>query len=194
MSDHIPSHREGPLPDSASVHTMTSTLGSQPLPPPPLSLGPAAAPAPGDVVGHLQPAGPAAPADAPPAKRRPGRPKGSGKKAIDLSTEPKVKRPVGRPRKDGLPAGSVGPKKPGRPRKRAPGSFATPTQMQSPGLPYAVRAALCVCAVCVLMRVLARNVCGPLAMGVDLGAAHGLSQRTRTAEHELPHRPQPRPR
>ncbi|KIY68717.1 hypothetical protein CYLTODRAFT_394971, partial [Cylindrobasidium torrendii FP15055 ss-10] len=37
-------------------------------------------------------------------KRRPGRPKGSGKKQY---AEPKVKRPVGRPRKDGLPAGST---------------------------------------------------------------------------------------
>lgn len=45
-----------------------------------------------------------------PPKRRPGRPKGSVKKAL-LGTETpsssKVKRPVGRPRKDGLPAGSV---------------------------------------------------------------------------------------
>ena len=48
-----------------------------------------------------------------PQKRKPGRPKGSGKKnnAIVLiqspSSPPKPKRPVGRPRKDGLPAGSV---------------------------------------------------------------------------------------
>jgi hypothetical protein len=46
-----------------------------------------------------------------PQKRKPGRPKGSTKKSIS-SVEPpppKVKRPVGRPRKDGFPAGSVGP-------------------------------------------------------------------------------------
>ena len=60
-----------------------------------------------------------------PAKRRPGRPKGSGKKSIDLGNQPmKPKRPVGRPRKDGLPPGSVTEKKQ-RPRKRPPGSFAS---------------------------------------------------------------------
>ena len=110
---------------------MTSTLASQPL-----SLGPTGNPQPGDVIGHLQPAGqipqPAQQQPEQPVKRRPGRPKGSGKKAIDLSTEPKIKRPVGRPRKDGLPAGSVGPKKPGRPRKRAPGTYATPGHMPYP--------------------------------------------------------------
>ncbi|EKM57779.1 uncharacterized protein PHACADRAFT_206656 [Phanerochaete carnosa HHB-10118-sp] len=108
---------------------MTATLASQPLS---LSGG---TPQPGDVVAHLQPQATVVQPEQP-VKRRPGRPKGSGKKAIDLSTEPKIKRPVGRPRKDGLPAGSVGPKKPGRPRKRAPGSFATPTNLQSPGPPY----------------------------------------------------------
>ncbi|KAK7058522.1 hypothetical protein VNI00_002158 [Paramarasmius palmivorus] len=55
-----------------------------------------------------------------PAKRRPGRPKGSGKKDSTTSTTPQsvpgAKRPVGRPRKDGLPAGSAGPS---RPRKSA---------------------------------------------------------------------------
>ncbi|KAJ8469325.1 hypothetical protein ONZ45_g16925 [Pleurotus djamor] len=43
-----------------------------------------------------------------PPKRKPGRPKGSGKKQLLTTGEPKVKRPVGRPRKDGLPAGSLG--------------------------------------------------------------------------------------
>lgn len=46
--------------------------------------------------------------DGSPVKRRPGRPKGSTKKhllAADLP--PKIKRPVGRPRKDGLPAGAL---------------------------------------------------------------------------------------
>ncbi|KAF5342510.1 hypothetical protein D9611_001345 [Ephemerocybe angulata] len=48
------------------------------------------------------------PPDDPP-KRRPGRPKGSVKKALLGTGSPssKTKRPVGRPRKDGLPAGSV---------------------------------------------------------------------------------------
>ncbi|KAJ7582708.1 hypothetical protein C8J56DRAFT_227394 [Mycena floridula] len=48
-------------------------------------------------------------------KRRVGRPKGSGKKSKDslvhvapLPNPQKVKRPVGRPRKDGFPAGSLG--------------------------------------------------------------------------------------
>ena len=73
-----------------------------------------------------------------PMKRRPGRPKGSGKKQVDPNTEPKIKRPVGRPRKDGLPAGSVGPKRPGRPRKRPPGSFASGPGSASPGMFYGV--------------------------------------------------------
>ncbi|CAA7267544.1 unnamed protein product [Cyclocybe aegerita] len=49
--------------------------------------------------------------DGTPAKRRPGRPKGSTKKNLLTGSPlpPKIKRPVGRPRKDGLPAGSVGP-------------------------------------------------------------------------------------
>ena len=161
LTIHCDTLREGTIPDS-TVHSMTSTLASQPL-----SLGPGPSPQPGDVIGHLQPTNtlpgavpvpggitspvsstvptPGAVAvpvidavpgtvpvaqDGSPAKRRPGRPKGSGKKAIDLSTEPKTKRPVGRPRKDGLPAGSVGPKKPGRTRKRAPGTFASGASMQ----------------------------------------------------------------
>jgi len=40
-------------------------------------------------------------------KRKRGRPKGSTNKPNDSPSEPKIKRPVGRPRKDGLPAGSV---------------------------------------------------------------------------------------
>ena len=66
-----------------------------------------------------------------PVKRKPGRPKGSGKKQLDPNAEVKPKRPVGRPRKDGLPAGSVGPKRPSRPRKRPPGSFASGGQSVS---------------------------------------------------------------
>ncbi|KDR78727.1 hypothetical protein GALMADRAFT_244245 [Galerina marginata CBS 339.88] len=51
-------------------------------------------------------------ADGTPAKRRPGRPKGSTKKNLLAGSPlpPKIKRPVGRPRKDGLPAGSIGPR------------------------------------------------------------------------------------
>lgn len=142
---------------SNGVHSMTSTLASQPLS---LGPGPGPSPQPSEVVGNLQPTG-AMPVPVPvpstvpgsisgsvpdsvspesPTKRRPGRPKGSGKKSIDMNTEPRLKRPVGRPRKDGLPAGSVGPKKPGRPRKRAPGSYATSMNAPSPGtLPYVVR-------------------------------------------------------
>lgn len=48
--------------------------------------------------------------DGTPIKRRPGRPKGSTKKNLLAGSPlpPKIKRPVGRPRKDGFPAGSVG--------------------------------------------------------------------------------------
>ncbi|KAH0585535.1 hypothetical protein H2248_008767 [Termitomyces sp. 'cryptogamus'] len=56
------------------------------------------------------PAPPTTAASEAPPKRRPGRPKGSTKKGEALV--PKVKRPVGRPRKDGFPAGSVGPSRP----------------------------------------------------------------------------------
>ncbi|KAF8896654.1 hypothetical protein BD779DRAFT_1608790 [Infundibulicybe gibba] len=54
-----------------------------------------------------------------PPKRKPGRPKGSTKKNIaESSLAPKIKRPVGRPRKDGLPAGSTGsPKVPRQPKQ-----------------------------------------------------------------------------
>ena len=54
-----------------------------------------------------------------PAKRRPGRPKGSTKKNLLGTALPtaKVKRPVGRPRKDGMPAGSVGPTRQKRERQ-----------------------------------------------------------------------------
>jgi len=67
-----------------------------------------------------------------PVKRGPGRPKGSGvKKHIDPNAPIPPKRPVGRPRKDGLPAGSVPrgtPSSATRKRKvAAPGDFATPS-------------------------------------------------------------------
>ena len=57
----------------------------------------------GTAAGQLQ-------ADGTPVKRRPGRPKGSTKKNLLGNESPvplKIKRPVGRPRKDGFPAGSV---------------------------------------------------------------------------------------
>jgi hypothetical protein len=70
-----------------------------------------------------------------PPKRRPGRPKGSTKKPVDLNAPPKVKRPVGRPRKDGLPAGSVGVGRPSaRLRKAPPGQFAAGSEGPSSGL------------------------------------------------------------
>ena len=73
----------------------------------------------GPVVRHIleAPGAAAAPptSGSPPesVKRRPGRPKGSSKKDLlgGSPSLPKIKRPVGRPRKDGLPAGSVGPKR-----------------------------------------------------------------------------------
>lgn len=72
-------------------------------------------------------------------KRRPGRPKGSGKK--QQQTNPpvvegeKIKRPVGRPRKDGLPAGSVGPRRAARPRKSS--LKVSPSAVQlPPGVPF----------------------------------------------------------
>jgi hypothetical protein len=68
----------------------------------------------------------AAPIDVDPPKRRPGRPRGSGKKSAEISQHgtpvpgpPKIKRPVGRPRKDGFPAGSVGPRRSNRTSKGA---------------------------------------------------------------------------
>lgn len=60
--------------------------------------------------------------DGSPVKRRPGRPKGSTKKNL-LAGSPlpaKIKRPVGRPRKDGYPAGSVGSQRTKRERTQLP--------------------------------------------------------------------------
>ncbi|KAH9838455.1 uncharacterized protein C8Q71DRAFT_751363 [Rhodofomes roseus] len=138
-----------------SLHSLTSTLASTqgldpsqqqpggqpavdpnaPPPPPPQLNGAPLVLGPDTVIPEV------------PVKRKPGRPKGSGKKQLDPNAEPKPKRPVGRPRKDGLPAGSVGPKRPGRPRKRPPGSFASGGQSVSaafpgyaPPYPYPVQA------------------------------------------------------
>lgn len=106
---------------------------------PAVAAAPAPAPAPAPVPA-LAPVAAANPDS--PTKRRPGRPKGSGKRQqFEVIMEPRVKRPVGRPRKDGLPAGSVGPKRPpGRPKKRPPGTFASGSTGQAPQvLTYTVR-------------------------------------------------------
>ncbi|KAF8135189.1 hypothetical protein EV363DRAFT_1322745 [Boletus edulis] len=76
--------------------------------------------------------------NATPVKRRPGRPKGSGKK--QPSENPtvvgeKIKRPVGRPRKDGLPAGSVGTRRTAQSRKSSGKAHVEPAQ-GPPGLPF----------------------------------------------------------
>jgi len=80
-------------------------------------------------------------------KRRPGRPKGSTKKNLLAGTTampPKIKRPVGRPRKDGFPAGSVGPSRTKRERQGVVGTniferseqlFILGLQMQFPSAP-----------------------------------------------------------
>ncbi|KAG6337103.1 hypothetical protein ID866_1977 [Astraeus odoratus] len=77
--------------------------------------------------------------NAPPVKRRPGRPKGSGKKQqgnnLPVVAGEKIKRPVGRPRKDGLPAGSVGPRRATRPRKSSVKTNVDATPLP-PGVPF----------------------------------------------------------
>ena len=82
--------------------------------------------------GALAPTGDVTVSPVTPVKRGPGRPKGSGvKKHVDPNAPVLPKRPVGRPRKDGLPAGSVPrgtPSSSTRKRKvAAPGDFATPS-------------------------------------------------------------------
>ncbi|KAF9532698.1 hypothetical protein CPB83DRAFT_635148 [Crepidotus variabilis] len=87
--------------------------------------------------------GPTLHPDGTPIKRRPGRPKGSTKKNL-LAGEVishKVKRPVGRPRKDGLPAGSVGPSRVKRevapgPHHGLPVPYPGVSLPNYPGLPY----------------------------------------------------------
>ncbi|KIJ14416.1 hypothetical protein PAXINDRAFT_169796 [Paxillus involutus ATCC 200175] len=73
-----------------------------------------------------------------PAKRRPGRPKGSGKKQptdSPVMIGEKIKRPVGRPRKDGLPAGSVGARRASHLRKPSGKANAEAAQLP-PGVPF----------------------------------------------------------
>src|SRR5712671_3391789 len=109
------------------MDSLATTLTTQP----PSSAQPAPS---GDATPGNGSLTPAVDANVPPApvKRGPGRPKGSGvKKHIDPNTPIPPKRPVGRPRKDGLPAGSVPrgtPSSATRKRKvAAPGGFATPS-------------------------------------------------------------------
>lgn len=81
---------------------------------------------------------PAVDPNATPAKRRPGRPKGSGKKQPPENPAvigEKIKRPVGRPRKDGLPAGSVGTRRATQSRKPSGKAHAEPAQAL-PGAPF----------------------------------------------------------
>ncbi|KAG9316068.1 hypothetical protein JVU11DRAFT_3735 [Chiua virens] len=75
--------------------------------------------------------------NATPVKRRPGRPKGSGKK--QPSENPtvigeKIKRPVGRPRKDGLPAGSVGTRR--TQSRKSAGKTHAEAGPSPPGVPF----------------------------------------------------------
>lgn len=73
----------------------------------------------------------------PPPKRKPGRPKGSGKKQPPdpAILSEKIKRPVGRPRKDGLPAGSVGARKANQQRRSSVKLSADAPQLP-PGVPF----------------------------------------------------------
>jgi hypothetical protein len=77
-------------------------------------------------------------------KRKPGRPKGTGRKPHAPPPAPKIKRPVGRPRKDGLPAGSMGRRKLNRGQRRDDGVFSafnrqTPVSMS----PYSTVCSSC---------------------------------------------------
>ncbi len=145
--------------DANPMHSLTSTLASQPMSqgsPEQQHAHPQHIPNPAELQNHqsVMQLGAPPPSQPPldgansnpevPVKRKPGRPKGSGKKPVDPNAPPKVKRPVGRPRKDGLPAGSVGPRRPSRPRKRPPGSYASGAPGGPSGVfPYGVSIGLC---------------------------------------------------
>lgn len=110
------------------MDSLATTLSTQP----PSSGQPTTGGDTSSANGTLTPAVDANVAPVAPVKRGPGRPKGSGvKKHIDPNAPILPKRPVGRPRKDGLPAGSVprgAPSPATRKRKvAAPGDFATPS-------------------------------------------------------------------
>lgn len=108
---------------------MDMPIANLPPNPPPAPFHPQTqAQAPADPNGLAHPVDPQQPdASSVPQKRKPGRPKGSTKKntlGVE-SASPKIKRPVGRPRKDGFPAGSVSaprPRAPKQPRSQAPAS------------------------------------------------------------------------
>lgn len=174
--------------DNNTIHSLTSTLASQPMSTqgseqqhpqqhpqhianpaelqnhpgmPPMGMAPPPPPPAGPVEG-------ASPEQ--PVKRRPGRPKGSGKKPVDPNAPPKIKRPVGRPRKDGLPAGSVGTRRTSRPRKRPPGTFASGPHESTPGFGYGVST---LCALRPLRRLI--EVRSALPGSVRRRCAMGLS-------------------
>ena len=178
----------------ATLPSQTLSLGESSTNPPPPQ------PPPPDILAHQPQLPPSTgPSDTnasidSPTKRRPGRPKGSGKKSIDLGTQiMKPKRPVGRPRKDGLPPGSVVERKQ-RPRKRPPGTFATisGTNGQSQGIiPYGVS---------VVTRVFSDTILtfgsGPsirTVARIRLNASYALYERPGTAAtaDDVPHGPQP---
>ncbi|KAG2151794.1 hypothetical protein BD769DRAFT_1686642 [Suillus cothurnatus] len=73
----------------------------------------------------------------PPPKRKRGRPKGSGKKQPPdpAVISEKIKRPVGRPRKDGLPAGSVGARKANQ-QPRSSVKLSADALQPPPGVPF----------------------------------------------------------
>ncbi|KAF8622841.1 hypothetical protein AX15_006688 [Amanita polypyramis BW_CC] len=76
-----------------------------------------------------------------PPKRKRGRPRGSSRKAEQPQGEPKIKRPVGRPRKDGLPAGSVPKRSPTKRQKLESGEgfphWASGSTLSGVGYPVA---------------------------------------------------------
>ncbi len=115
-----------PIPNSSSNQVFQPD-GTIVVPEPPASAAPLH-----PTVSASTPAGVGPPE---PAKRRPGRPKGSLKKIVlgATPTPPKIKRPVGRPRKDGFPAGSVGPSRPKI--KRDPNPWVSPPGLSGVGYP-----------------------------------------------------------
>jgi hypothetical protein len=73
----------------------------------------------------------------PPPKRKRGRPKGSGKKQPPdpAIISEKIKCPVGRPRKDGLPAGSVSARKANQ-QPRSSVKLSVDALQPPPGVPF----------------------------------------------------------
>lgn len=97
------------------------------------------------ILFFANPCHPAVDPNEPPPKRKPGRPKGSGKKQPPDPTiiSEKIKRPVGRPRKDGLPAGSVGARKANQ-QRRSSVKLSVDAPQLPPGVPFpGVRVLVC---------------------------------------------------